>query len=103
MKRFLVLLWLLLPLPVVVLHFSRGQKWLALDEARVLVTKGEQAEKQEDWAKADAFYQEAAKLVGANRPDAKMRLDLAQVRTRFRKGEAVAAIDLADQLLNDPT
>lgn len=103
MKRFLVLLWLLLPLPVVVLHFSRGQKWLALDEARVLVTKGEEAEKQEDWAKADAFYQEAAKLVGANRPDAKMRLDLAQVRTRFRKGEAVAAIDLADQLLNDPT
>ena len=32
----------------------------------------------------------------------KLRLELAQVRTRFRMGEAVAAIDGADKLLDDP-
>lgn len=103
MKRYLALLWLLVPLPLVVLHFSRGQKWLEIDEARVLVRQGEAAEVEGDWEAADASYREAAKLVATSEPGLKLRLDLAQVRTRFRKGEAVEAIDLSESLLNDPS
>ena len=101
MKKYLILFWLLLPLPVVVLHFGRGQQWLALDQAYALVKKAESAEKQEDWPQAGRFYQEAAKLAGMENRDLKLRLDLAQVRTHYRTGEAVAAIDLVDKLLDD--
>ena len=103
MRKYLVLLWLLLPLPVVVLHFGRGQRWLALDQAYALVTKAQAAEKLEDWPQADRFYQEAAKHAGGEDRGLKLRLDLAQVRTRYRSGDAVAAIELADKLLDDPS
>lgn len=102
MKKYLVLLWLLLPLPVVVLHFGRGQQWLALDQAHALVSRAQQAEAKEDWVGADQHYREAAKLVSAGNPHLKMRLDLAQVRSRYRMGDAVNAIDMADKLLDDP-
>ena len=101
MRKYLVLLWLLLPLPVVVLHFGRGQQWLALDKAGDLVRKAETAEKQENWAQADQFYQQASKQAGAQDNALRLRLDLAQTRTRYRMGEAVEAIDRADRLMDD--
>jgi len=103
MKRYIALFWLLLPLPVIVLHFSRGQEWLDLDHARVLVREGEDAEKAGDWEVADESFREAARLVATGKPELKLRLDLARIRTGFRKGEAVEAIDLSDSLLNDPS
>lgn len=102
MKRYLALLWLLLPLPVVVLHFTHGQAWLELDHARALVRQGEAAEKQGDMEAADAAYRAAAKHIATADPALKLRLDLNQMRTRFRMGEAVEAIDLSEVLLNDP-
>ena len=102
MKKYLLLLWLLLPLPLVVLHFGRGQKWLALDKAHAFVRQAEAAEKNDDWQQADQNYRDAAKLVATEDPALRLRLDLAQVRTRFRMGDAVAAIDSAERLLNDP-
>jgi hypothetical protein len=102
MKKYLVLLWLLLPLPVVVLHFGRGQQWLALDQAHALVVRGQRAEAKHDWQSADQCYRDAAKRVSNHDVALKLRLDLAQVRTRYRMGEAVNAIDMADKLLDDP-
>lgn len=102
MKRYLALFWLMLPLPLVVLHFSHGQEWMSRDNARALVIRAEAAEKSGDWKAADEAYREAAALVGTGDPALKLRLDLAQTRTRFRTGAAVEAIDLSEQLLNDP-
>lgn len=102
MKKFLVLVWLLLPLPLVVLHFGRGQQWLALDRAHTLVRQGQLAERAEDWARADADYLEAARGIPPENRDLKLRLDLARIRTRYRMGDAVAAIDQSDKLVNDP-
>jgi hypothetical protein len=102
MKKYLVLLWLLLPLPVVVLHFGRGQQWLALDKAHAHVKQAEAAELNDDWQQADQHYRDAAKLVSTSDPALRLRLDLAQVRTSFRMGEAVKAIDSAERLLSDP-
>jgi hypothetical protein len=101
MKRYLALFWLMLPLPLIVLHYSHGQQWMARDDARSLVARAEAAEKSGDWSAADAAYREAAALVGSGDPALKLRLDLAQTRTRFRSGAAVEAIDLSEQLLND--
>lgn len=102
MRKYLVLLWLLLPLPVVVLHFGRGQQWLARDHAHAFVTQARLAEQREDWPEADRLYRDAAKCVTTDNRELKLRLDLAQVRTRYRMGDAVAAIDMADKLLDEP-
>ena len=102
MKRYLALFWLLLPLPLVVLHFSHGQQWLAADRARDHVAVAEAAERAGDWKAADEAWQEAARLVGENETELKLRIELSQIRTRFRMGEAVEAIDRSEALLNDP-
>lgn len=101
MRKYCVLLWLLLPLPVVVLHFGRGQQWLARDKAHACIVTAQTLEKQENWPEADRLYREAAKFVGTGETEVKLRLDLAQVRTRYRQGDAVAAMDQMDKVVND--
>jgi hypothetical protein len=101
MRKYLVLLWLLLPLPVVVLHYGRGQEWLARDRADDFIKQAQAAEREGNWQLADDRYREADKAIGSADRDLKLRLDLARVRTRFHLGEAVAAIDGIDKLLDD--
>lgn len=102
MRKYLVLLWLLLPLPVVVLHYGRGQEWLARDKADEFIRQAQAAEREGNWQLADDRYREADKAIGSADRELKLRLDLARVRTRFHLGEAVAAIDGIDKLLDDP-
>jgi hypothetical protein len=101
MRKILVLLWLLLPLPVVVLHYGRGQQWLARDHAGDFIQQAQAAEQVGDWKQADECYQSADKAVGTADRGLKLRLELARVRSRFHLGEAVAAIDGVDRLLDD--
>ena len=101
MRKILVLLWLLLPLPVVVLHYGRGQQWLARDRAGDFIKQAQAAEQKGDWKQADECYQSADRAVGPEDRRLKLRLELARVRSRFHLGEAVAAIDGVDRLLDD--
>ena len=101
MKKFLLLLWLLLPLPVLVMHFGRGQQWLAQDHAHDRIIRAQAAEKSGDWQLADTLYREAAKDLAGN-PVMRLRLDLAQTRARFHLGDAMAAIDMSTKLFDDP-
>lgn len=103
MRKHLVLAWLLLPLPVVVLHYGRGQQWLARDRADDLVREARAAEQAGDWKLADERYREADKAIGSQDREMKLRLDLARVRTSLHLGEAMAAIDGVDRLLDDST
>jgi hypothetical protein len=101
MKRWLLLLWLLVPLPVIVWHFGPGQQWLARDRAWTLIQQAQQADEKKDWAGAETNFRDAAKTLGNTDPSARMRLDLALVRERYRQGGAVEAIDGADRILSD--
>jgi len=103
MKRWLLLLWLLLPLPVIVWHFGPGQKWLARDLANELIRQAEAAEAQQDYARAEDLLQSAAGLVGDSDHQTKLQLNIAQVRMHYRQGAAVEAIDGADRILADTT
>jgi hypothetical protein len=102
MKRFLLLLWLLVPLPLVVWHYGPGQRWLARDQAHTLIQRAQQLESDKDWRAAESLYREAADKIGATDDRLKTRLDLALVRARYRQGGAVEAIDLADRPIADP-
>jgi hypothetical protein len=99
MKRWLLLLWLLLPLPLVVWHYGPGQKWLARDRANALIRRAEQAEAQQDWARAESLFRDATSLVGNTDARTKLQLELALIRMSFRQGAAVEAIDGADRVL----
>lgn len=101
MRKYLVLCWLLLPLPAVVLHYGRGQEWLARDRADDFIKQAQAAEREGNWQLADERYRDADKAIGSDDRELKLRLDLARVRTRFHLGEAVAAIDGIDKLLDD--
>ena len=101
MKRLLLLLWLLAPLPVVVWHFGPGQTWLARDRAHTLIQQAQQAEATQHWAEAESLYQAAGSLIGTQDPRVRMQMDMALVRARYRHGGAVEAIDGADRILAD--
>jgi hypothetical protein len=101
MKRWLLLLWLLLPLPLVVWHYGPGQRWLAQDRAAMLVRRGQQAEGKRDWAGAEALYRDAVSKIGNSDPAVRTRLDLGLVRCRYRQGGAVEAVDEVDRILGD--
>jgi hypothetical protein len=102
MKRFALFLWLLLPLPIVVWHYGPGQKWLARDQAHVLIQSAQKFESQKNWAEAESRFTEAANKVGNTDPRLKAQLDLALVRARYRQGGAVEAVDRIDSLINEP-
>ena len=101
MKRWLLLLWLLVPLPVVVWHFGPGQKWLTRDRAYALISQAQRAEAGQNWAAAENFYREASGKIGNTDPNVKLQLDVALVRTRYNQGGAVESIDGIDRILAD--
>jgi hypothetical protein len=101
MKRWLLLLWLLLPLPVIVWHYGPGQKWLARDRANSLISEAQVSEANKDYAKAEEQFKDAAQLIGNSDSQARLQLEIAQVRLRYRQGAAVDAIDGADRILAD--
>lgn len=101
MKRGLLLLWILIPLPVVVWHFGAGQEWMARDRAHALLTKAGQAEARQAWPEAEALYKEAADQVKGFEPTVKTRLEIAMARTRYRQGGAVDSIDLINRVISD--
>jgi hypothetical protein len=102
MKRWLLLLWLLLPLPLIVWHYGPGQAWLARDRACSLLGRAQAAESQKKWGEAEGLYREAAGHVGNSDARLKTQLDVALVRARYRQGGAVEALDGIDHILADP-
>lgn len=101
MKQWLVLLWILIPLPVVVWHFGAGQEWLARDRAHTLVRQAAAAEKRQAWPEAEAFYKEAVGQLKSGPAEVKTQLEVALARTRYRQGGAVDSIDLIDRVISD--
>jgi hypothetical protein len=101
MKRWLLLLWLLLPLPVVVWHFGAGQKWLARDQAQGLLRQAQRAEAARNWKQAEELFRQAGGQLRDTEPRLATQLDMALARMRYRQGGAVAAIDMIDRVIDD--
>ena len=101
MKKLFLFFWLLLPLPVLVWHYGPGQKWLARDHAHALIQRAQQFESQRKWTDAETTYREALDKVRNAEPRLKAQLDLAVVRTQYRQGGAIDAIDGIDAIISD--
>jgi len=101
MKKWFLLLWILVPLPVLVWHFGAGQQWLARDRAHALLGDARAAESKKAWAEAEVLYKQAADEVKDSEAALKTQLDIALARTRYRQGGAVDSIDLIDRVISD--
>lgn len=101
MKKYLVLLWLLFPVPVLVFHYAKGRDLTELDVARDLVRRAESAEKAGDRVGAEKLYREADAHIPAGRSDLKLRTTLAIIRAEAWTGGVVTALDDAEKLLAD--
>ncbi len=101
MKKILLLLWLLLPLPMIVLHYGPGRKWLALDKAHTLLRQARSLEEKEDWQSAGLLYEKADALIESDMTKLRHLVSLAQIRSNYRQGKAIDAIDQIEQLISD--
>lgn len=102
MKKKLLLLWLLLPVPVIALHYGPGQRWMALDRAHGLVTRAQKASDAGKHNVAFALYREASAALSGHDETAKLRCEIAAVRAKADEGEAADALDECDRLVADP-
>ena len=100
MKKKFLLLWLLLPVPVIALHYGPGQRWLSRDCASRMISKGRDAEKRECFSEAAACYLEAAANLGKDDGPAKSRCEIAAARARASDGDAAAALEKLDSIMD---
>lgn len=101
MKKKFLLLWLLLPVPVIALHYGPGQRWLARDEAALLIARARDAETRERFTDAATRYLEAAAKLGQADAAARARCELAAAQARANDGDAAGALGQLDTLLDD--
>ncbi len=100
MTKKLLLLWLLLPVPLLALHFSLGQRWLIRDQAISLSRQAEHMATNGATTNATALYDQALALLDAEK-EPRLRADLvvASARTRLQAGDAAEALSALDDLL----
>jgi hypothetical protein len=107
MKKWLVLVWLLVPVALVSYHFGPGQEALAWRDARSHLEEARQFEKQGQWEHAVEAYQHALSALPAHAnptPEetaARDQLRLAQIRANFELGHLVESIDELRLLAED--
>ena len=100
MKKKLLLLWLLLPVPVIALHYSSGQRWIARDDAGRLLAKAADAEKRQCFSEAAACYLEAASKLDKQDGPAKTKCEIAAARARVNDGDAAVALERLDSIMD---
>ncbi len=101
MKRFLVLIWLLIPVVLIVLYYGPCQKYLARDRAADLIVQAHAAEEGKQYAAAMEAYQQAILEVPESDTGARSRLMLAHAKARMYSGELPEAMLFLDDMLGD--
>ena len=101
MKKFLVLLWLLIPVILIVLYYGPGQKFLARDRAADLMAKAHKAEAEKDWVGAVEAYQAVMNEVPEKEKNTRWNIRLAHSRVRMFSGDLPEAMAELDDMLGD--
>lgn len=93
LKRWLIAIWLLVPVGLVSYHFGPGQRELAWREAAALRAAAEKHERNQHWEQAIAAYGQAVSAVPTTGDDAsgatlaRDQLRLAQLKAAFQLGK----------------
>ncbi len=92
-KKWLVMVWLLIPVALLSYQFGPGQKYLAWKDASALRDEAVQQESEKHWEQALTAYGQAAGAVPSQGDDASAaalardQLRLAQIRSAFQLGK----------------
>lgn len=93
LKRWLIVIWLLVPVGLVSYHFGPGQRELAWREAAALRAEAEKHERNQHWEQAIAAFGQAVSAVPATSDEAsgatlaRDQLRLAQLKAAFQLGK----------------
>lgn len=109
-KKWLILVWLLIPVGLLSYHYGPGRQALAWQEAAALRAQATAAEKEGNWEQAVANYGQAlgavpAANVSAGEVDvsdsalARDQLRLAQIRSAFQLGDLAQTITDLEQFV----
>lgn len=106
-KKYLILLWLLVPVALLSYHFGPGQDALAFRQAQQHLEKARNLEAAGHFEEANEKYaQSLAALPIVAEPSAKLRMSsdqlrLAQIRIGFRQGRLAETIESLNSLAAD--
>ncbi len=99
MKKWLILLWLLIPVGLLSYHFGPGQDALAFRQAREHLLVAEKLEQQGHYEEAIEAYAESQATLPAEESTAsasdvaRVQLRMAQIRGRFQLGQLAETIE----------
>lgn len=121
MRRWFLVLWLLLPIGAAAYHFGPGQERLAQDDAADLVARGSAATAAAEkialaegdfaamsaWAEADAAYEEALNALPATQVATRREVRLERAKAQMFLSKLPEANDdlsrLVDEMGDDPS
>ena len=84
MRKFLILIWCMLPVLLGAWHYGPGQEQLKLDEAALLLKQAQAATDREDFASAVLHYEDAINAVPAKRTHELQRLRLEKAKAQMQ-------------------
>jgi tetratricopeptide (TPR) repeat protein len=98
--------WLLVPVLVAAWHYGPGQDYLRVDDAARLLGQAQEAAAAQDWATAAAKYEEALRLLPAERTAEARRIRLEHAKAQMLAKQLPSAHEelknLVEELKDDP-
>jgi hypothetical protein len=104
-KKWLILVWLLIPVGLLSYHYGPGRQALAWQEAAAIRAQATAAEKEGHWEQAVTNYGQALGAVPTSEVDdsdealARDQLRLAQIRSKFQLGDLAETISDLEQFV----
>jgi hypothetical protein len=105
MRALLIVGWLLLPILLGAYHYGPGQERLRLDDVATVLAQADGYAARQEWAKAATAYDDALRLLPADRLADQRRIRLERAKAQLLSKQLPAAHDdlrsLVEELLAD--
>lgn len=103
MRKIPVLLWILVPVAVVALHFGPGQRFDARDRAGEMLMGARSAAADEKWDDAVGLFGKAHEILSQESPTIRHRVALERARAMIHKGELPEGMGELSTILDEMT
>lgn len=105
MRVLFLIVWLLLPLPVLAYHLGPGQQQMTMDQVGQLLDQADTAVAEEDWLNAVTFYEDALEMLPSDYVDESRRVRLEKAKAQMYVSQLPLAHadlkNLVDELRED--
>src|SRR5262249_33209422 len=106
MRTLLLTIWLLVPVAVGAWHYGPGQEKMLLDDVARVLAQADKHAANEEWAEAEAKYEEALRLLPPAKKAESRRVRLERAKAQMQAHKLPAAHEdlkgLVEELKEDP-